>query len=415
MGRLRNLFFFLVGLLCSLEVYSFVVSNPPLAIRDGASSKTSDRNVSIKVNSPREEPFLLSYLRTSAKRFPVSPVKGISFFNPTFINSNRLLNTIRLQISFRELSSVKKETLIEFLTNYVKLVERLNCDYHSEVLNKGVEILNFLTSREGSEVDRILPILMVQEQKIDFVKGFKTTKSDCEQFADNKTSLVKVFSNSKEQLADFFQEQKPSAFGSAWPLENGLVVTNQHVVENASRVYLVKNDSTFAEAKVLFGDSFKDIAILKVDDFRFLPPSLPISHSEYDIGSSVFTIGYPWTSGMGFNTLPQPQLSKGIISAIPDNNMQYQLSMPIQSGNSGGPLFDEKGAVIGIVSAKLNGENPSGDKAEAVGLAIKIEQLTTLLEDFTERPRVPALALEQAGLETIAPKLRDSALLVVIL
>ena len=91
-----------------------------------------------------------------------------------------------------------------------------------------------------------------------------------------------------------------------------------------------------------------------------------------DVGEDVFVLGYPLTSTMG----EEIKLTTGVVSSktgYQGDVSIYQISAPIQPGNSGGPLFDENGDVIGIVSAKHNG-------AENVGYAIKASYLRNLME-----------------------------------
>ena len=163
---------------------------------------------------------------------------------------------------------------------------------------------------------------------------------------------------------------------------NGLIATNAHVIENAKSISVkFKTDigTMVYNAKVELVDNRNDVAILKIDDVKFtainvIPYSL-IEKSE--IGEKVFTIGYPLNDIMGSNY----KLTDGLISSntgIGDDLRYYQISVPIQPGNSGGPLFNNEGTIVGLTSAKLNSKTV-GTNVENVNYAIKIQYLNNIL------------------------------------
>lgn len=100
-----------------------------------------------------------------------------------------------------------------------------------------------------------------------------------------------------------------------------------------------------------------------------------------EVGEEIFVLGYPLTSTMG----DEIKLTTGVISSksgFQGNVSLYQISAPVQPGNSGGPLFDSKGNVIGVVSAKHLG-------AENVGYAIKASYLRNLVESAASTNVLP--------------------------
>jgi len=164
--------------------------------------------------------------------------------------------------------------------------------------------------------------------------------------------------------------------------EFGYIVTNHHVVENGADIVIkgVNNDfSKSYKARVVASDPKNDLAILKISDSQFskfeeLPYSLELKVD--DVGSSVFTLGYPLRDSMG----DEVKLTNGIISSktgFQGDVTTYQVSTPVQPGNSGGPLFDDEGNVIGIISAKHTG-------AEGVSYAIKTLYLYNLMQSIDE-------------------------------
>jgi S1-C subfamily serine protease len=131
-------------------------------------------------------------------------------------------------------------------------------------------------------------------------------------------------------------------------------------------------------------DAANDLALLKADG-RFVP--LPISPSRtVQLGGTVATIGFPDIGLQGFS----PKLAKGEIaslSGIQDDPRYFQISVPVQPGNSGGALVDERGNVVGIVSAKLNARAAlaaSGQLPENVNYAVKSSFLLSFLESVPE-------------------------------
>lgn len=166
--------------------------------------------------------------------------------------------------------------------------------------------------------------------------------------------------------------------GTGWAIGNGYVITNNHVADGARTITIkgVKGDMNIGySAEVVAIDKMNDIAILKITDSRFsgygtIPYS--VSSRMADVGEDVFVLGYPLTQSLG----NEIKLTNGIISSrtgYQGDIATYQMSAPVQPGNSGGPMFDNKGNVIGIVVAGVPG-------AENVGYAIKTSYLKILIE-----------------------------------
>jgi S1-C subfamily serine protease len=173
--------------------------------------------------------------------------------------------------------------------------------------------------------------------------------------------------------------------------ENGYIVTNYHVVKGASLIhaeYIVNNIKRIHSAQVILQDENNDLAILKINDPKFQPtPPIPFvfSSKSMDAGIEVFTIGYPFADVMGF----APKFSSGYISSlsgINDDSRFYQISVPLQPGNSGGPLFDNKGNLVGITSGALNKELFN---SENVNYAIKTILLKELINKLPNKINLP--------------------------
>jgi len=192
--------------------------------------------------------------------------------------------------------------------------------------------------------------------------------------------FIKMFPSTDDEVT--FKKDNSRSSGSGFFITTGgIIATNAHVVEDASNIEVIVSNEigTFTyKAKILLVDTKNDVALLKIEDEKFKGlNTIPYGITENsDVGSKVFTIGYPLNDVMGSNY----KVTDGIISSttgIADDVRYYQISVPLQPGNSGGPLFNKDGNVIGITSARLNGK-AVGTQIENVNYAIKSSYLLNL-------------------------------------
>jgi S1-C subfamily serine protease len=196
-------------------------------------------------------------------------------------------------------------------------------------------------------------------------------------FVPHKQTASSSFNNSTSP-------EIPTATGTGFFITNdGYLISNYHVVKDAAKVRVVTSAGTLA-AKVIQVDAANDLALLKADG-RFAP--LPIAASrKVQLGSTVATVGFPDPGLQGFS----PKLAKGEIAALAgagDDARYFQISVPVQPGNSGGALVDEHGNVVGIVSAKLSASAAlasSGSLPENVNYAVKSSFLLSFLESVPD-------------------------------
>lgn len=154
---------------------------------------------------------------------------------------------------------------------------------------------------------------------------------------------------------------------------DGYMVTNNHIVQDADSVYVQSQKGDVFKAKIVHTDREHDLAILQLCDdnaFRPLPP-LPYSFDSRpsDLGERVFTMGYPREEivyGEGY-------LSSG--TGYRGDSTAYQVAISVNPGNSGGPLVDEKGNVIGIITGKQK-------SSEGATFAIKTKYLAQALDNI---------------------------------
>lgn len=170
--------------------------------------------------------------------------------------------------------------------------------------------------------------------------------------------------------------------------KSGLVATNYHVIQDAHVIEIdfTKGGKKYSfSAEVLKTDPGHDLALLRINDKRydsFRPATLPygVKLSASQTGSSIFALGYPMASILG----DEIKFTDGKISAVTGlmgDSVTYQISVPIQPGNSGGPLFDEEGNLIGITNARAKLETQN------VSYAIKVAWLLKLAGSSFIAPR----------------------------
>lgn len=147
------------------------------------------------------------------------------------------------------------------------------------------------------------------------------------------------------------RDLKPANYGgTGFALTaNGYILTNLHVVDGADSVYVQDNKGNSYKAIVKRKDSQYDLAILKIVDESFGSLSnLPyrLKQNVIGMGESVYTLGFPKDDAV---------YGQGYVSSKTGYNgdtTQYQVSIPVNPGNSGGPLLDHDGNIIGVISAK---------------------------------------------------------------
>ena len=196
--------------------------------------------------------------------------------------------------------------------------------------------------------------------------------------------------------------------GSGFALNNGYIATNYHVIEGATTIEVsgIKDDLPFSyEAKVVGTDKINDLAILKVENHSFGNLPYAIKPTLVEPGEEIFVLGYPLINSMG----TEVKLTSGIVSAksgFQGDVSLYQISAPIQSGNSGGPMFDKKGNVVGIIVAKHVG-------AENANYAIKANFLQNLAESVSSNSIIPTSnSISSLSLPDKVRKLKEYVLLI---
>ena len=209
------------------------------------------------------------------------------------------------------------------------------------------------------------------------------------------------------------EQPKASGTGTIVSAE-GHILTAAHVVAGAGSVK-VQTAEGIKAAKVLRVDEANDLAVLKLAEGAF--PALPVAPSRaVRLGQVVATIGFPNVGIQGFS----PKVTKGEISSlsgIGDDPRAWQISVPVQPGNSGGALLDEAGNVVGVVVSKLGlkAMKATGDIPQNVNYAVKSTYALALLEPYlgADAPAPNNRAAKQS-FEDMVAKAQKSVVLILV-
>ena len=197
-------------------------------------------------------------------------------------------------------------------------------------------------------------------------------------------SVVEITSKSESQTSFFGQSYSSTSLGSGVIIsEDGYIVTNNHVVESATNVSITLNNGETYDATIVGTDAKTDLALLKIDA-NGLSYSKLVDSDTLNLGQEVVAIG----NSLGKGT----SSTNGIISAlnreITINNYTMDLiqtNASVNSGNSGGGLFDLNGNLVGIVNAKISSSVSSGSSnatVEGMGYAIPSNTVSTIVEQL---------------------------------
>lgn len=169
--------------------------------------------------------------------------------------------------------------------------------------------------------------------------------------------------------------------GTGWHVADGYIVTAFHVIEGASAIGVDIGKDEYLPAKVITYDASNDLAILHVQH-PSLKDGLTLATSSARLGGKVFTLGYPLPDALGVKI----QVTSGEVSALTgaaNDPRFYQITAPVQSGASGGPVFSEDGQVVGVIISKTNFMKQNTGRVEIlqnINFAVKYPYVAALLE-----------------------------------
>lgn len=150
--------------------------------------------------------------------------------------------------------------------------------------------------------------------------------------------------------------------GSAFALNNsGYIITSLHMINGADSVFIENKVFDRTSAKVILTDPKLDLAVLKIENkelYKNWQVPYSLNTKLADVGEKVFTLGYPRKD------MVYGEGSLSSLSGFFNDTTMYQISIPVNPGNSGGPLLDDQGNIIGVIRGKIT-------NAEATGFAVK--------------------------------------------
>ncbi len=175
---------------------------------------------------------------------------------------------------------------------------------------------------------------------------YQELRRDIESVKSSQTKIIKELKDDKSNVP----VKQASFGGTAIAISaDGYILTSYHVVKDVQSVYIENKKFSRLKLKKVYTDVFLDLVIMKVDDDSFKTfGQLPYTFrkSNLDLGEKVFTLGYPKQDVV---------FGEGYISSVngyDGDTASYQIAVPVNPGQSGGPLFDEQGNLVGIVSGK---------------------------------------------------------------
>ena len=208
-----------------------------------------------------------------------------------------------------------------------------------------------------------------------------------EVYAENVNSTVGITTSITTNYWGY--QTQSAAAGSGFILTaDGYILTNYHVVEDSNSITVSLYDGSSYDAKLIGYDENNDIAVLKIDATGLQPVVLG-SSDDLHVGDQVVAIGNP----LGELTF---SLTAGMVSALNrevtfSNGLRMSLiqtDAAINAGNSGGPLFDMNGNIIGVTTAKVSGTTETGVTIEGLGFAIPINDVLRVVYDLQQYGRV---------------------------
>ncbi|WP_143307938.1 S1C family serine protease [Chitinophaga vietnamensis] len=203
------------------------------------------------------------------------------------------------------------------------------------------------------------------------------------QYEDVRRVLNNIQRSQNALINDINSKSKPPANpgtygGTGFAVSgNGYIVTNLHVVAGADSVYVQNNKGEAFKAVSVFEDISSDLAVLKIADSTFKGQALPyaLKPQSVKLGEEVFTMGFP---------RDEIVYGKGYISAktgFAGDTTAYQVSIPVNPGNSGAPLLDSKGDVVGIITGKQT-------TSDGIAFAVKSAHLKRLLDEMPKEKQL---------------------------
>lgn len=233
---------------------------------------------------------------------------------------------------------------------------------------------------------------------------FRELSRDMERIKRDQQAIIKNIKKTENTIIP-----KPGKYeGTGFAISsNGYVVTSYHLIKGSSQLTIENQHGVSFEAKEVYSDPSFDIAVLKITDTTFTGfENLPycISRKGAEIGEKIYTLGFP---------REEMVYGEGSISSqtgYEGDTSSYQVSIPVNPGNSGGPVFDDQGNLVGLISGKQA-------NTEGAAFAIKTSYLLKTIEEIPadsvkRKIRVPKSSSSIANRVKQIKKFRDFVFIV---
>jgi S1-C subfamily serine protease len=200
--------------------------------------------------------------------------------------------------------------------------------------------------------------------------NFKALRKDMDKIKRSQSALINNLNTPKKE------EIAPANYsGTGFALtQDGYFITSLHIIKDADSVFIQNQNAETFKAVTVFRNEQSDIAILKVVSPNFEAyKTLPYSFTDKsgNIGEHVFTLGFPREDMV---------YGEGALSAasgFEGDTVSYQISIPVNPGNSGGPLLDDKGNIIGLISGKQT-------ETEGAAFAVKSQSIISIIQELAK-------------------------------
>ncbi|MBK7883762.1 MAG: trypsin-like peptidase domain-containing protein [Chitinophagaceae bacterium] len=198
-----------------------------------------------------------------------------------------------------------------------------------------------------------------------------------------------IIENTKNEIKNFSANENKAVLPPASPAKfggtgflidgKGFIVTNQHVVRNMQNLRVENSKGVYFNVVPVYGNDTTDLAILKIEDTAFKPLTLPYSirKNSSELGEAIFTLGYP---------KDEIVYGEGYLSAksgFYGDTSAYQLTISVNPGNSGGPVINKAGEVIGIISSKEKNSDGVVFASKSKNIFKALEELKTDTSRFS--------------------------------
>ena len=328
---------------------------------------------------------------TSHKTYSIS-MKRSSLFVMCILNT--LLGFAQfggLQFHQPTLYDVDNSSLIESTRDAIEADNARSRSQLNQLANVRLKVINLLAEDIDQELRDTLNAYYQNLNTYSTTYLYRYQYQEIMEISRNVDNAVVAYNNRVAMQKQQETESKKEWTGTGFALNGKYVVTNFHVVDGATHILLKGIGGDFNkqyEANIVYVDANNDLAILQISDSSFIGFSnLPYSLEQkiMEVGEEIYTLGYPMSSIMG----EEIKYTQGVVSSktgIQGDVTVYQISAPIQPGNSGGPLFNKQGNIVGITSSGLNREMFN---SENVNYAIKVSYLMTLIVNLMDIQVIP--------------------------